>query len=71
MAQKPLNSLFVLLLVNCLTLFPLAGASRSAYSGETGTMVKVFDLRTEYKENPLGLDVTRPRLSWKIASDAP
>ncbi|WP_146403779.1 glycoside hydrolase family 78 protein [Planctomycetes bacterium CA13] len=26
------------------------------------------DLRSEYRENPLGLDILRPRLSWKVAS---
>ncbi len=27
------------------------------------------DLRTEYRENPIGLDVPRPRFSWKIVSN--
>jgi alpha-L-rhamnosidase len=31
--------------------------------------VKVTNLRCEYKENPLGIDVTQPRLSWKMAAD--
>ena len=26
------------------------------------------ELVTEYKENPIGIDVVRPRLSWKISS---
>src|SRR3989442_11842396 len=26
-------------------------------------------LRTEYKENPLGIDIRKPRLSWQIQSD--
>lgn len=26
-------------------------------------------LRCEYRDNPLGIDVSRPRLSWKIGSD--
>jgi len=29
----------------------------------------VYGLRCEYAENPLGIDVHRPRLSWKIRSD--
>jgi alpha-L-rhamnosidase len=29
----------------------------------------VHDLRCEYQENPLGIDVLRPRLSWKLASE--
>jgi len=28
-----------------------------------------LDLRCEYRSNPLGLDVTQPRLSWKLADD--
>ena len=27
-------------------------------------------LRTEYRENPIGIDVVRPRLSWIVESDA-
>jgi alpha-L-rhamnosidase len=30
--------------------------------------VSVAGLRTEYKEDPLGIDVTRPRLSWQLQS---
>jgi alpha-L-rhamnosidase len=33
---------------------------------ETGLAVR--DLRTEYLENPLGIDERRPRLSWRIAA---
>ncbi len=31
-------------------------------------MLKVTNLRTEYKTNPLGINVTKPRLSWEILS---
>ncbi|WP_017434120.1 glycoside hydrolase family 78 protein [Saccharococcus caldoxylosilyticus] len=31
--------------------------------------LKVKDLRCEYKTNPLGLDVRKPRISWRIESD--
>lgn len=30
--------------------------------------MKVFDLICEYKTNPIGIDVTPPRMSWKIGS---
>jgi alpha-L-rhamnosidase len=30
--------------------------------------LQVADLRTEYKTNPVGIDVVAPRLSWKIES---
>ncbi|MFS0776680.1 family 78 glycoside hydrolase catalytic domain [Neobacillus sp. 3P2-tot-E-2] len=31
--------------------------------------MEIKDLRIEYQENPLGLDVKKPRISWKIASE--
>ncbi|MFC4597590.1 family 78 glycoside hydrolase catalytic domain [Cohnella hongkongensis] len=33
-------------------------------------MLHVADLRCEYKINPMGLDVRRPRISWKLKSEA-
>jgi len=32
-------------------------------------ILKVYDLRTEYLKNPLGIDAEKPRLSWKLDSD--
>ncbi|HHV09185.1 MAG TPA: family 78 glycoside hydrolase catalytic domain [Clostridiales bacterium] len=32
-------------------------------------MLKVYNLRTEYLEDPIGIDARRPRFSWKIESD--
>ena len=32
-------------------------------------MLRVYDLRTEYRTDPLGIDAPRPRLSWKLAGD--
>jgi alpha-L-rhamnosidase len=31
--------------------------------------LKVYDVTCEYRKNPLGFDVKKPRLSWKIQSD--
>lgn len=31
-------------------------------------MLVPIDLRCEYLQNPLGIDVTQPRLSWVLAS---
>src|SRR4051794_23350986 len=28
-------------------------------------------LRCEYRDNPAGIDVSKPRLSWKLRSDQP
>ncbi|WP_208585519.1 alpha-L-rhamnosidase [Gracilibacillus suaedae] len=32
-------------------------------------MVEVYDVRCEYRRNPIGIDVKEPRISWKIRSD--
>lgn len=31
-------------------------------------MLEIYDLRTEYRKDPLGIDAEKPRLSWKIRS---
>lgn len=33
-------------------------------------MLKIYDLKTEYKKQPLGIDGEHPRFSWKLESDA-
>ena len=33
--------------------------------------VEVKQLRLEMKENPLGINVLKPRFSWQLASDKP
>lgn len=32
-------------------------------------MYQIYDVKTEYKNNPLGIDAAQPRFSWKITSD--
>ena len=32
-------------------------------------MLKLYDLTTEYKREPLGLDEAQPRFGWKLVSD--
>lgn len=32
--------------------------------------MQVYSLRCEYLKNPLGIDVLKPRLSWKLSSDS-
>ena len=32
-------------------------------------MLKLYDLKTEYRVNPIGLDAARPAFSWKLDSD--
>ena len=43
---------------------PAAGSAAAAG-------MRVVGLRTEYKENPLGIDAPRPRLGWKLQSEHP
>ena len=31
--------------------------------------MRLYDLRTEYRINPIGLTVKAPRFSWKMESD--
>ena len=31
--------------------------------------MKLYDLRTEYKVNPIGITEKNPRFSWKLESD--
>lgn len=33
-------------------------------------MLKIYDLQTEYRSNPIGLDEKRPAFSWKLQSDS-
>ena len=44
----------------------LAAAPLRAPAATAETPLRVVGLRTEYKENPLGIDVRSPRLSWRI-----
>lgn len=32
-------------------------------------MLKIVDLKTEYRKNPIGIDAAHPRFSWKLVSD--
>jgi len=41
-----------------------------AYAGPKEPAIKIVGLRTEYKENPLGIDARKPRLSWRLQSGA-
>src|SRR5688572_32620081 len=41
-----------------------------AHAAPKEPALKVAALRTEYKENPLGIDALRPRLSWQLQSGA-
>ena len=51
-------------LLSCLIAAAFAVMSNTAMAATA-----VANLRCEYLENPLGIDATRPRLSWIIESD--
>ena len=42
------------------------GACARARRGRRQRALRVVGLRTEYKENPLGIDARKPRLSWQL-----
>jgi alpha-L-rhamnosidase len=65
-----LNRLCALLLVAGVASPSIAGRSLLAGSQPAQSTLKLARLRTEYKENPIGIDVTKPRLNWQIQSDA-
>lgn len=39
------------------------------HSCSTNENVEVVDLQCEYLENPLGIDITAPRLSWQLKTE--
>jgi alpha-L-rhamnosidase len=56
-------------LLVCLSFVPSAGRFAAASSESADTVLKLTALRTEYKENPLGIDAREPRLSWQIQTN--
>ncbi|MFI5008323.1 MAG: family 78 glycoside hydrolase catalytic domain, partial [Solirubrobacterales bacterium] len=59
----------VLVLCAGLALSCVAAPAR-ALAPAAAAAPRVVGLRTEYKENPLGIDARKPRLSWRIESGA-
>ncbi|HQA00270.1 MAG TPA: hypothetical protein PLT93_19220, partial [Phycisphaerae bacterium] len=48
-------------------LFGTGGSGQAqAESPVTGQMGPPANLRCEYRVNPLGIDIVRPRLSWQV-----
>lgn len=52
-----------------LILIALMCAQSLVVSAKRVDAVSVVTLRTEYKQNPVGIDVLKPRLSWQLQSD--
>lgn len=58
---------FLTALMICLMIgAQLTGRANPPGTSQAANTWKLMALRTEYKENPLGMDVSRPRLSWQI-----
>jgi alpha-L-rhamnosidase len=49
----------------------LAFLAAPAFAGGKACSVTVIDLRCEYLQDPLGIDVRQPRMSWKLAAVDP
>lgn len=47
----------------------VAGIHISAPAAEQTAPLAVENLRCEYRDNPVGMDVAQPRLSWRLVSD--
>ena len=69
MASRKLSHSVIALLVICLSFVPSAGRFAAASSEGADTVLKLTALRVEYKENPLGIDARKPRLSWQIQTN--
>lgn len=68
MIRRLLTSVFALPFVIFLTILsPPPGVSHSAHH-TAETTLKLIGLRAEYKENPIGIDIRKPRLSWQLQS---
>ena len=66
MSARPVTRVLVVaLLAVSFVAPPISDASPQASPGP----LRVEHLRVEYRENPLGIDVRAPRLSWQIRAD--
>src|SRR5215471_3983901 len=63
------HSALALLLAIQLPAFSVPAVSPSDPPAKPKMKTGVIRLRTEYKENPIGIDVRRPRFGWQIVSE--
>jgi alpha-L-rhamnosidase len=69
MPAKLFDSALALSLVLQFSGLSLLGATPSSVPpGKAQMKIEVAELHTEYKKNPIGIDVRRPRLAWQIRS---
>ena len=69
MSSRSLRSALVLSLLLRLLSMPMVETYAKTDRTRVEPMLGIAGLRTEYKEDPLGIDVTRPRLSWQLQSN--
>ena len=50
-------------------LLPHGTANSSRADGTASSTLSTYDLRCEMRQEPLGIDAARPRLSWKLSSN--
>jgi len=66
-ARSYLRLILALVMMVAAALAPITAAPTGP--ARTAIPVKVLALRTEYKENPLGIDSRQPRLSWQLQGE--
>ena len=54
---------------NCITLITLVLGLACGCLGQNHDRFAISDLRCESLSNPVGIDETEPRLSWRIESE--
>jgi alpha-L-rhamnosidase len=67
--SHPLRSASALVIGLVFLLNSFGTGSVNASRTTTDTVVKVVTLRTEYKENPLGIDARVPRFGWQLQTN--
>jgi alpha-L-rhamnosidase len=65
MIKSKTNSLNLTIFIRLILIFLFMTPLLNSIARES-TDLKMINLRTEYKTNPLGLDTKRPRLGWEI-----
>ncbi|WP_226037460.1 family 78 glycoside hydrolase catalytic domain [Aquibacillus saliphilus] len=61
--KKKFRLFLVSMLIFSLLPFPMVG-----FANEDSDSVNVVNLTTEYMEDPIGLDISKPQLSWQLES---
>jgi alpha-L-rhamnosidase len=66
-----INPLLKLILISNILILAVAilVSFNTPLSSKTPSKISLTNLRVEYKNNPIGIDVMKPRLSWEIVSD--